>query len=69
MNIECWKLKILDLASNFSDISFQHIYRDHNKEVDLLSKRAQKETKGRLSVFHWENVEENAHSFINIFED
>jgi ribonuclease HI len=69
VNIECWKLKTLDLASKFKDISFQHIYREHNKEADLLSKRALKETKGRLSVFHWENGEESSHSFLNIFED
>jgi hypothetical protein len=50
VNIECWKLKTLDLASNFRDINFHHIYRENNKEVDLLSKRAQKETKGKLSV-------------------
>jgi len=50
VNIEGWKLKTKELASNFKDISFQHIYREHNKETNLLSKRVLKEPKGRLSV-------------------
>jgi ribonuclease HI len=69
VNIECWKIKTMELASKFKDISFQHIYRDHNKEVDLLSKRALREIKGRLSVYHWENGEESSHTYLNIFED
>jgi ribonuclease HI len=69
VNIECWKIKTMELASKFKDISFQHIYRDHNKEADLLSKRALKEIKGRLSVYHWENGEESPHTYLNIFEE
>jgi ribonuclease HI len=67
-NIECWKQKTKDLAKTFNDISFQHIYRDHNKEADSLSKRALKETKGRLLVFHCENGEDSPISSLNIFE-
>jgi len=69
VNIQCWKIKTMELARNFQDIRFQHIYRGHNKEVDLLSKRALKEPKGRLSVYHWENGEESLHTYLNIFED
>jgi len=50
-------------------MSFQHIYKDHNKEADLLSKRALKELKGRLSVYHWEDGEEIPHTYLNIFEE
>jgi ribonuclease HI len=68
MNIECWKLKTKELANKFKDISFQHIYREHNKEVDSLSKRALKELEGRLYVYHWDNGEESPHTYLNIFE-
>ena len=47
VNLEGRKLKTKELAHNFKDISFQHIYREHNKEADLLSKRALKEPKDR----------------------
>jgi ribonuclease HI len=68
VNIEGWKIKTLELARNMKNSSYKHIYREHNKEADLLSKRALKELKGRLSVFHWENGEESPHSHLNIFE-
>jgi hypothetical protein len=67
VNIEGWKLKTKELAT-FQDINFQHIYRDYNKEVDFLSKRALKEHEGRLSFFLWENGTESQHSNLNIFE-
>jgi ribonuclease HI len=38
--IECWKLRIKDLLKNFEGIIFSHIYRDFNKEADILSKQA-----------------------------
>jgi ribonuclease HI len=68
VNIEGWKLKTKELATSFQDISFQHIYRDHNKEADFVSKRALKEPKGRLSLFLRENGTEIHHSNLNIFE-
>jgi hypothetical protein len=58
----------MELAKNFKDLSFQHIYRDHNKEADALSKRALNEVEGRLSVYHWDSGKESPISFINIFE-
>jgi ribonuclease HI len=68
VNIEGWKLKTKELAITFQDISFQHIYREHNKEADILSKRALKEPEGRLSFFHWDNGTESPHTYLNIFE-
>jgi len=58
----------MEVAKNFKDISFQHVYRVHNKEVDALSKRDLNEVEGRLSVYHWDNGKESSISFINIFE-
>jgi ribonuclease HI len=68
VNIESWKIKTKELTRNFKDISYQHIYREHNKEVNLLSKRALKEPKGRLSVYHWDNGEKIPLTHLNIFE-
>jgi ribonuclease HI len=68
VNIDCWKQKMKDLAKNFKDISFQHIYRVHNKEADLLSKRVLNEIEGRLTVYHRDNGEESPLSILNIFE-
>jgi hypothetical protein len=38
--IENWILKILDLIKDLQEIIFQHIYMEHNKEEDNLSKKA-----------------------------
>jgi ribonuclease HI len=69
VNLDGWKLKTKELTHNFKEISFQHIYREHNKEADLLSKRALKEPKGRLTVYHWQNGEEIPPTHLNIFEN
>jgi len=68
VHFEGWKLKTIELVTIFQDISFHHIYRDHNKEADSLSKRALREPKGRLTFFHWESGIESQHSHLNIFE-
>ena len=68
VNIEGWKLKTKELATSFQDISFQYIYRDHNKEANFVSKRELKEPEGRLSLFLRENGTESHHSHLNIFE-
>ena len=67
VNIKCWKQKMQELSRNFIDISFHHISRIHNREVDALSKRALNEVVGRLSVYHWDSGKESPISFINIF--
>jgi hypothetical protein len=66
-NFEGWKLKTKELATTFQDIKFHHIYRDFDKEVDTLSKRALMEPEGRLSYFLWLNGTESPHSHLNIF--
>ena len=50
--IESWKIKILDLIKDFHEIIFQHIYRDHNKEVDTLSKKSSLEPEGRITYYN-----------------
>jgi len=39
-NIDGWKDKINDLIPLFRSVSYEHIYRERNKEVDYLSKKA-----------------------------
>jgi len=36
LNIEGWKIKTVELARNMKNTRYKHIYREHNKEVDLL---------------------------------
>jgi ribonuclease HI len=40
VTLESWKEIISDLINQFRDISFDHVYREDNQEVDYLSKRA-----------------------------
>jgi hypothetical protein len=39
-SLEVWKERIIDLCTHFSSISFDHIFREKNQEVDYLSKLA-----------------------------
>ena len=41
----CWETK--KLASSFQDLSFIHIYREHNKTADRLSKKALSLSQGK----------------------
>jgi ribonuclease HI len=52
--IEGWKHKTKELIKKNQEISFQHIFRDFNKEADQLSKQAIHEPKGRITYFKWE---------------
>jgi len=53
--IEGWKSKINDLIKSFHAISFDHIYKEFNVEVYLLSKLALREPKGRITYYQWIN--------------
>jgi ribonuclease HI len=68
IQIEGWKDKTLNLSKLFRDINFRHFSRIHNKEADVLSKRALGEKAGRLSVFHCENGIDSPITHINLFE-
>jgi ribonuclease HI len=67
IDIEGWKLRTKELASNFLGINFQHIFREFNKEADDLSKQALLAPKGRLSFFAWDNGTTGPTSNINLF--
>jgi ribonuclease HI len=66
-NIEGWKSRIRMLVSTFQDINFQHIYREFNVEVDLLSKQALTSTRGRLTYYQWDGERAGPTHHIHFF--
>ena len=42
-----WCRETKKLANNFQDLSFTHIYREHNKTADHLSKKALSFSQGK----------------------
>jgi ribonuclease HI len=65
--IEGWKQRIRALRSKFLAISFEHIYREFNKEADLLSKKALQEPEGVITFFKWSNGLEGQRCHIKIY--
>jgi ribonuclease HI len=65
--IEGWKLRTKELLKNFQEISFQHIFREFNKEADHLSKQAIHEPEGRITYFKWENGTEGPKRHLILF--
>jgi ribonuclease HI len=51
--IEGWKQRIMALRSKCLGIHFEHIYREFNKETDLLSKKSLQELEGVISYNKW----------------
>jgi ribonuclease HI len=62
-----WKDRIRELQSTFRKINFTHIYREHNKEVDLLSKSALQKQEGKITYNHWVDGHEGPTHFLNLF--
>ena len=67
INMEGWKIRIIEQMATFQGIKFQHIYRESNEEVDKLSKRALSSSKGRLTFFTWDGESEGPTQHINFF--
>jgi hypothetical protein len=67
IDIEGWKLRILEMSASFQGICFQHIYRESNEEVDQLSKHALSMPKGILSYFTWDGESAGPPIHIDIF--
>jgi ribonuclease HI len=53
-SIEGWKKRTKDLIKKFQVLSFHHIYRVFNKEVDKLSKEALLALEGKITYYQWE---------------
>jgi hypothetical protein len=58
----------MELTTLFQGISFHHIYKEFNKETDLLSKRALLEPEGRLTFFQWVGGARGPLTHLNLFE-
>jgi ribonuclease HI len=65
--LESWKNRIRDLIKNFREISFAHIYREYNREADLLSKQAIQKPEGKISYYTWVDGKEGPTMFINLY--
>ena len=63
---DSWKVKIRFLSKTFSSLSFSHIHREYNKEVDILSKKAHKMQEGKISYNQWEEGNEGPTLFLNL---
>jgi ribonuclease HI len=67
INIEAWKRHIEELIQTFQSIQFHHIFRETNKIVDQMSKRALTSVKGRLTYYTWDGEKAGPTLFEDIF--
>jgi ribonuclease HI len=65
--LDCWKERIRDLIKNFEEISFTHIIRELNSEVDLLSKMALQQQEGKISYNKWVEGSMGPTLYLNLF--
>jgi ribonuclease HI len=61
-----WKDRIRLLQPSFKKISYKHIYREHNKTVDLLSKAALQERVGFITYHLWIDGHEGPPHFLSL---
>jgi len=66
-HLEGWKYRTKELTSQFQEIDFNHIFRDFNKEADLLSKKALLGPFGRLTYFFLINGKAGPPNHLNLF--
>jgi len=64
--IEGWKTKVHGLLKLFHDISLQHIYKTHNIEAEILSRKSYMEPKGRITYYSWENSIEGQREYMSL---
>ena len=50
VNLDAWCLHTRNLISRFINVDFCHVYREHNKRVDTLSKEGLLMTVGRRTL-------------------
>jgi ribonuclease HI len=67
ISLECWKDRIKDLNEAFRTINFTHIYRDNNKEADILSKKALQMQEGKIVYNQREKGNEDPSLFLNLY--
>jgi ribonuclease HI len=67
VTLDCWKDRIYELLKCFRTISFAHIYREENQEVDRLSKQALQKHPGSIAYNLWEGGHEGPTMFLKLF--
>ena len=50
MNLDAWFLHARNLISGFTHVDFCHVYREHNKRADTLSKEGLLMAVGKLTL-------------------
>jgi ribonuclease HI len=66
-HLEGWKYRTKELSSQFQEINYNHIFRDFNKEADLLSKQAFLGPSCRLTYFLLINGKAKPPNHLNLF--
>jgi len=66
-SLDCWKDRIRDLIKNFKEINFSHIYRELNREEDILSKKAIQQQEEKITYNKWVEGKEGPAFFLNIY--
>ena len=49
LDLEAWCLNIIALSASFTSIGYQHVYREYNERVGILSKEGLNLATGQLS--------------------
>jgi ribonuclease HI len=62
-----WMDRVRELHTTFRHISYKHTLREHNKEVDALSKTALQKQVGLFTYNHWLDEHEGPTHFLNLY--
>ena len=62
-----WKDKIKELTTSFRTLKFAHIYREHNREADALSKNALQPPEGKIIYNKWIEGHEGPSFYLHLF--
>jgi ribonuclease HI len=65
--IEGWKARIRDMIRCFDVVSFDHIFRNSNRDANLLSKQALGEPEGSIIYYPWSNGIAGHKSHISLY--
>lgn len=66
ISLLAWMDRIRHLQPYFKKISYSHIFREHNKSADLLSKLALQEKMGIITYHHWIDGHEGPPLFLSL---
>jgi len=67
VTLDCWKERIVDLIKLFNNISFSHVYREDNQEVDSLSKQDLQKQPRIIAYYLCEEGHQGPTMFLNLY--